>query len=183
MKNIQNNPSVTIGIFLLVFLVVGYHYVITPLLQSEKGTHESIKCRENLRLLSLALLEYSENSDDKFPPANHWIDCIDNNKYLPNVDRAAVFHCPAAEGSYGYAMNKSVGSVSLMTFNLQDTVLLFETDSENRNANGSLKDLALKRHHTLNCSFCAGEVHWVNPYTKIIWVWTVTNVNTREQRK
>ena len=151
-------------IVLMAFLF-GLGYIVWALLQDQRETAQSIRCSQNLKSLSLALLQYSEDWDGRLPPADHWIDCIDNARYLPVANRASLFHCPGATTPYGYALNSSVGGISLDTadFDHTHTVLLFETDSRVRNANGSKILLARKRHGELNCSFCDGYVHWANP--------------------
>jgi prepilin-type processing-associated H-X9-DG protein len=100
------------------------------------------------------------------------MDCIDNNKYL-GQDRTTLFHCPAAVSQYGYATNAQLSGKSVQITESNDVVLLFETDSPKRNANGTKTSLARPRHHMLNCAFCDGSVAWVNLYTQNRWKWTV----------
>lgn len=117
-------------------------------------------------------MQYSNDWDNKLPPQHRWMDAIDN-KYLAGINKATVFHCPAANVPYGYAMNRSVEGASLMQLDSpRDTVMLFETDSRTRNADGGIADMAQPRHGTLNCSYCDGHTHWVNPYARSHWKWS-----------
>lgn len=147
-------------------------YSVWDLMRSNKKHAESVACEQNLRQLSLALTQYSSDWDYKFPLRGRWADSIDN-KYLSNANRSVVFHCPAATSPYGYAMNKSAEGASII--NLDDpgeTVMLFETDSGARNADGGIADMAKPRHSMLNCSYCDGHTHWVNPYARSHWKWS-----------
>jgi hypothetical protein len=89
-----------------------FGYAVWSLLESNRQAAHMIGCEQNMRQLSRALLQYANNHNERLPPANRWMDCIDNNTYLPGVDRQSVFRCPAAK-SYGYAMNAAVGGMSL----------------------------------------------------------------------
>jgi len=155
-------------------LIVGYF--IWAELQGQKESAYSVTCRQHMKQLSDALLQYANDWDEHLPPSKSWSTCINSEKYLHENNRTIVFHCPAAKTPYGYAMNYSVGGMSLSSFDIRHTVLVFETDSENWDANGSAEYLAHSRHHMLNCSFCDGNVVWVNTYTRNNWIWSVTNI-------
>ena len=142
------------------------------MLDSQKETAQGVRCRENLKQLSLALLQYSDDWDNKMPVSNHWVDAIDG-KYVKPDNKNPVFKCPSSPSPYGYAMNRAAGNVSLTTFDMSRQVLLFEIDGGTRNANGSVQNLAHRRHHMLNCSFCDGHVHWVNQFVMNSWSWSI----------
>ena len=145
---------------------------LAPAFRSAKSTAQSHVCTNNLKRLSQALAMYAQDWDAHYPPANAWMDCIDKDKYL-GPDRTAVFHCPAANSQYGYAMNAFLSGRSDRDIDNVDTVLLFETDSPTRNAGGTQNSIALRRHGLLNCTFCGGSMAWVNLYTQNHWKWKV----------
>jgi hypothetical protein len=159
-----------------IFALIGGYYLWAEL-AAQRKTAQSVRCRENLKALSLGLLMYASDWDDRLPPADRWADVIDGAKYLPDRDtaqRATLFHCPAATGTpYGYALNRSVAGGSLADIDVIRTALLFETDAAERNAHGSRRDLARTRHFNLNAAFCDGRVVWLNDYQKGRMVWSV----------
>lgn len=158
--------------FAICIVVAVFMVFLAPAFRSARDTAQSHVCKNNLKRLSNALVMYAQDWDGHYPPANAWMDCIDNDKYL-GPDRSTVFHCPAASSRYGYAMNAQGSGKSDQILNFTDTVLLFETDSPTRNANGIQNSLARPRHHMLNCAFCGGSTAWVNPHTRDRWKWTV----------
>ena len=85
-------------------VAVTYMIFLAPAFRSARSSGQSHVCKDNLKRLSQALGMYAQDWDGRYPPANAWMDCIDNDKYL-GPDRSTVFHCPAASSLYGYAMN------------------------------------------------------------------------------
>lgn len=146
--------------------------ILAPAFRSARYAAQAAACKNNLKRLANALNMYAEDWDGHYPPANAWMDRIDNDKYL-EPGRTDVFHCPAADSPYGYAMNAQMGGKSAKDIDVVNTVLLFETDAPARNANGNQNSMAHPRHASLNCVFCGGTAAWVNLYTQQHWKWTI----------
>ncbi len=160
----------------IIFAVIIYVFVaVIHVFQSARVKGESVGCMDNLRRLGRAFNTYDQDWDEHLPPAYRWTDCIDSDRFIRHKYKSSIFHCPAASGSYGYAMNVGVSSASVNSLDyINWHVLLYETDNRSRNAYGTLSDLAQVRHGNLNCLFCDGTVRWVNQYTTTRWIWNVS---------
>ena len=152
-------------------------FILVPLFRQNHRYAERVACKEHLKILSKALLLYSQDWDDVLPPANKWLDCISGPKYIGKVVNAGdppvepeVQRCPAVP-EFGYAINAAVAGRSVHTDSLY-VVLLFETDKLVRNAAGTQADVAKTRHSELNCAFLSGEVKSLNQYWTDQCVWT-----------
>jgi prepilin-type processing-associated H-X9-DG protein len=163
----ENRQSSAVAIAACLAIVFGAGiWIIEPLLRSAKVTQQSATCEDNLRILSRAMLMYSQDYDETFPSPDAWADRI-RSATPPDQLSPDDFHCPAASFPGGYAMNVDAPKADRPI----DTVLLFDTDSRLPNAHGSRELLAHRRHNMLNCAFCDGHVHWVNPWVVNRWIW------------
>ena len=118
-------------------------------------------CQSNLKQISLGLLQYAYDYDEKFPPADKWNDVV-----YPYLKSEQIYHCPSEPSSkYGYAMNwrasrKSVKSVK----NPAQTATLYDSRTLKRNAIGSGgKDIAFRHLGGANFAYADGHVKFSRP--------------------
>jgi prepilin-type processing-associated H-X9-DG protein len=142
-------------------------YALWGVFQSARLKAEDVTCAEHMKQLGLAALMYAEDFDNRVPPSGRWVDRI--YSYVKNDEgtKQELFQCPAAPRlDYGYAMNRAMSSENENSVAEPDTtVLIFESDSGGRNAEGSLPDVARTRHFgTSNFCYSDGHVERINGY-------------------
>lgn len=70
------------------------------------GEEARTLCAGNLKALSIALRQYAEDYDQRYPAAASWTDAL--RAYVVNPH---VFHCPAAgKNRFGYALNENLST-------------------------------------------------------------------------
>jgi hypothetical protein len=147
--------------------------IFPPLIRGAAIEQKSISCERNMRAISQALAQYSEDWDETYPPAKRWMDLIEQPSHqssaavdpthLAPLSPSAV-SCPAV-ARYGYAMNANLSCVPLSSIGPSlYLVVLFETDDLERNAAGVQRDMAKTRHIDCNIALMNGNVSWVNQY-------------------
>ncbi len=93
------------GIVISVLVVV----ILYPWFILGRETGREAECSSNLKMVSLALLQYADDYNERFPPTAGW-----NQAIYPYTKSSRVLTCPTAHSKLpAYAMNKSLGSVSL----------------------------------------------------------------------
>ncbi len=113
-------------------------------------------CARNLRQISLAMMMYVQDYDEKFPPASVWIDVL-----LPYVRTEDVFDCPEGNGEYGYAMNEKLSRLSLAEVRYPSaTVMIYESKIRRRNHFGTGKDLDYRHYGGSWVAYCDSHCAW-----------------------
>lgn len=125
-------------------------------------------CRTNLKQLSLGMLQYVRDYDEKFPPARQWAEVL--LPYLGSyrqpllTDPKLRYECPSFNGGYGYALNKNLDGVNeaLVTKPSSD-VCLFDSTSGRFNASDFGQSLpSVPRHpHGHGIGFIDGHVKFI----------------------
>jgi hypothetical protein len=91
------------GIYLLSYILGG---LLTPL----KSIGQSVACQSNIYPVTRAFRLYADDYEDRFPPAENW---MDRTAFYTGDERR--FHCPAVskpgETRFGYGMNSKMGGV------------------------------------------------------------------------
>ena len=131
--------------------------ILMPALARTRHVARRTVCGANMRSLTLAMLIYANDKDDKFPSPSNWCDLLVEHA---NVDKK-TFRCPGAtEGPCNYAINKNV--VELGTSAQPDMVLLFETHP-GWNQSGGPEILNTENHNGEGCNvaFVDGYVEFV----------------------
>ncbi len=81
-------------------------------------------CQSNLKQLSLAMLMYCQDYDERFPPADRW--CAATYPYTRN---RAIHHCPADDAPFSYAFNYKLSRQPLSAIDdLSMTIMLYESE-------------------------------------------------------
>ena len=97
-------------------------------------------CRENRKQLGVALMQYVQDYDNTFPPANRWEAAL--KPYLKTTLR-----CPAVKTVGSYGMNKALSGRKLDDVDeFTKTVAIFETDALGPSFTGGAADVATQRH-------------------------------------
>jgi prepilin-type processing-associated H-X9-DG protein len=114
-----------VGIAVVVALGIGA--VLYPV--STCGGHPSdlTQCLSRVRGAGLALSMYVADTDDRFPPADHWNEAI--GPYSPKSE-PDFLHCPAGGtgARYGYAMHRSLSLARLTSIeDLAARLAIFES--------------------------------------------------------
>ena len=117
-------------------------------------------CGSNIRLLSIAVIEYAQDHNDMLPDAGKWSDEV-----LPYVRNPNVFVCPLAPAlRSGYAFNTRLSRRRLR--GIKDpahTVLLFESDRGWNAANGQAILAPSSRHDERTAVALAdGSAVWID---------------------
>lgn len=94
----------------------------------------------NMRVLANAMLAYTSDHDDIYPPTDRWMDAL--TPYVPN---ASAFVSPAAGNGvdrFGYAFNQALAGTSFSE--LQDpynVIMIFDSTSVARNSTATVGTL------------------------------------------
>ena len=122
-----------VGCFCLVMIALAV--VLFPAFRSAKGSALRSHCLSNAKQLSLGVMMYSGDFDDRLPQKDLWMDQID--PYVRNRD---VYRCPVLrQGQFGYAFldqlskTKTTDSPSVAT-----QVMIFESPDVTWNAHSSV---------------------------------------------
>ena len=115
-------------------------------------------CKSNLKQLSLGLLMYAQDHDNRFPPAESWADAV--RPYVRNRD---VYECPAGGG---YAYNSELSNIALGDIRSPwNCPMLFDSDAGNANSNDPVTSF-VKRHRESGSGVSVGNVAWADGHVK-----------------
>ncbi len=94
------------GLFLVAILAA----ILFPVFAKARGNARLASCESNVKQLSLGLVQYEQDNDEKFPPsAAAYKDVL-----APYIKTDSVFHCPADEGGgVDYALNTNLQGIGL----------------------------------------------------------------------
>src|SRR5260221_818564 len=74
----------------------------SPFMSDRHKAHDTI-CMRNMRDVSLALSQYSQDWDYMLPPAKRWADSA--AVHIDPVKMPQLYHCPDAHSSHSYVFN------------------------------------------------------------------------------
>jgi prepilin-type processing-associated H-X9-DG protein len=173
--------GVPLGQWLTALVIIALIYaIIFPVFQKvHEGSRPS--CQSNLKQLGLALIQYTQDADEKYPPGvnaagNGWAGQI-----YPYTKSTYVYHCPddPHNGSYvSYAENQNIVRQKLENFtDPASTVALYEFTTLNCDpampeavsATGISAPQDSTRHDSpqapfaLNFLMVDGSVKWLTP--------------------
>ncbi|PQV62716.1 prepilin-type processing-associated H-X9-DG domain-containing protein [Abditibacterium utsteinense] len=115
-------------------------------------------CQSNLKQIALGIAQYTQDYDEKLPPAKPWIDVLQ-----PYVRSEQLFRCPALTDTrgYGYAYNSELSQKPLAGFSASwKMVSIYETSDLKRNAYGLGENPAFRHEGGANYAFVDGHVKW-----------------------
>lgn len=120
---------------------------------------QNASCQNNIKQLSLGVIMYMQDYDEKMPPVDKWSDVIE-----PYVKSRSIFICPGESAlPCGYSFYNRLDRASLKKIvRPADTPMLFDS-AGGWNSTLSI-DRVLARHNGgYNCSFVDGHVKWIGP--------------------
>ncbi len=164
-----------------VFLVIAIPAIATlvlfPFFTRSRETDCRPSCISNLKQISLGLLQYTQDYDEKFPPAKNtvggWADLV-----FPYVKSTQIFQCPndrsGANKTSDYFYNARLSGVSMgklavpnFTISLGDGLLNQPFDANLSQLPASwIRDSNSPAHRHLdgaNYAFADGHVKWYEP--------------------
>lgn len=94
------------GIFLVAILAA----ILFPVFAKTREKARLVSCESNVKQISLGLMQYMQDNNDKFPPsAGAYKDAV-----FPYIKSEQVFHCPTdTSGSEDYSLNTNLQGKSL----------------------------------------------------------------------
>ncbi|MBI5708190.1 MAG: hypothetical protein HZC36_14505 [Armatimonadetes bacterium] len=114
-------------------------FSVTPIFESARSAAISSSCISNVKDLSIALLNYAEDYDDRLPTASHWRTIL--KEYGESGGR-----CGFAASPYSNAFNSALSLAKLGDADEPaNTVMVFDAEAWGPNAAGG-KDWLAKRH-------------------------------------
>ena len=161
LQNLHDDPStIAAGVMPSVFWVARD--------QAKKSA-----CQSNLKQLGLAILQYSQDYDERFPDAEKW--CEETALYFNRNNR--LLACPSEDFPFGYAMNRNLSKVSRSKIKEPErTVLFFDSTKGTVNANDIGESLPRPGRHLERNNFCFvdGHVETLNSEQEKSLIWKVT---------
>lgn len=137
---------VALVILICFFAVPFLAAIFVPALAAAKNKAAEINCANNEKQLALAIKNYADEHNNRFPNAATWSDAV-----KPSISNEKVFQCPAAEDksiACNYAFNRRLNGREMNQVD-PHTVMLFESDA-GWNANGGMELLANPPHHRMS---------------------------------
>jgi prepilin-type processing-associated H-X9-DG protein len=131
---------------------------------SARHKAHDVTCMQNMRGLSTALLQYSQDWDETFPPSAHWADTAASR--IKPADIPQTFHCPDAPSPYSYVFNVNLDKIRLKYIHEPAaTPMLYEGEViENNAAGDGISMPGVKRHAGgAYIGYADGHVKWNNP--------------------
>jgi len=142
------------GVFIVLLPVLGIlAAILMPALSRTKGIAQRVVCGTNLKGLSIAMIVYANDYDDKVATADEWCDLL-----IQEADVSPVsFKCPAApEGECHYALNKNFRT--MRGAESGRTVAIFES-LPGWNQAGGPELLTTEYHDGEGCNVAFGDGH------------------------
>jgi hypothetical protein len=91
----------TVGVCLLFTVVLAA--ILFPVFSSARVKAREVACASNVKQLSLGVLMYSQDYDERLPPATTW-----GTMTMPYVKNTQVHYCPERPGTFSYAYNQKL---------------------------------------------------------------------------
>lgn len=113
------------------------------------GSYSSIAstCLSNVKQSSLALILYTSDENDRYPPRDFWMDAT-----FPYSKNEGIWHCPSVpKGVYGYAFDGALsGAKSAKLPDPARTPMVYDSVNPIRNASDLCASLPLPGRHGRN---------------------------------
>ena len=145
--------------------------VMLPIVTRLRENDRRVVSQKHLQQLSIALMQYLQDYDEKMPDAAHWVDAL-----MPYVLKdASVFHDPSAPQSqkWGYAFNKNLSGQSLAAVGTSENVIaFFESTSTVKNASDTGQSVPVPGRYAngSDFAFVDGHVKWYADGTKLSYL-------------
>ncbi|MCS6831405.1 MAG: hypothetical protein NZ749_12290, partial [bacterium] len=157
--------AIVLAAIVLLMPGIALTWLFLPVFRSARTVAQQRRCMQNLKALGMAVLLYTEDWDERYPPAHVWCDSI-----RPYTRSPEDFRCPAARHlQWGYAMNDQLDSLKVEDLVApSETVMLFDSTGGWNQAGG--KELVARRHgETANFVFADGNVAYRYRVDQLLW--------------
>lgn len=133
--------------------------ILFPVFAKSREKARQTACLSNIKQISLCLIMYSNDWDERLPPPERWSEAV-----LPYLRDRKLLACPSVPKlSCGYALNRALGGdVFPKLQRPPEVVLLFESD-RGWNAAGGPEALVEEPRHAggENFAYADGHCRWV----------------------
>ena len=116
------------------------------------------RCQSNLKQISLGIMQYIQDYDEKFPRARAWTDILQ-----PYVKSRQIFTCPALPTGKigGYAFNQNLSQFDQARIEgMSTTISVYETSNLGQNVFGPGTGRAYRHFGGANFAYADGHVKW-----------------------
>ncbi|HEY3297457.1 MAG TPA: DUF4190 domain-containing protein [Armatimonadota bacterium] len=133
--------------------------IVFPAFAKARESARLTSCLSNVKQISLALMMYTEDYDQNFPPVETWQDAL--QPYMPSK---SILVCPSDKsGGPSYGLN--AGLKDVLRSNMPDresVVIVFESKpGKNRFGGRELLPYPLRHQRGSNFGFGDGHVKWM----------------------
>ena len=132
------------------------------------GASTLSSCQSNEKQIMLGVIQYTQDYDERYPPARKWIDVLQ-----PYTRSEQLFQCPALSGKgNGYAFNSKLSQASLANvMSSATTINIYETSNLGRNVYAPFNGRAYRHRRDgkdgMNIAFADGHVQWLAQGAKV----------------
>jgi prepilin-type processing-associated H-X9-DG protein len=133
--------------------------ILFPVFAQAREKARTASCQSNLKQISLAVLMYCQDYDERLPMSHNWTDAT-----YAYVRNQSLHYCPSAPSQYGYAYNANLGGREMVKIRAPaELVALFESTAGRANAADGGTSLARPGRHSGgdNIGFVDGHVKWM----------------------
>jgi prepilin-type processing-associated H-X9-DG protein len=129
--------------------------LLFPVFDGAKTAAKRASCASNLKQLSLGLMMYVQDYDDKMPPAGVWATVI-----VPYTKNSQLYVCPTRpDVASAYAFNQKLsGRVMAKVASPAASPMLFESSLGSKNAFDQLQSFVTPHNGVGNVAYADGHV-------------------------
>ncbi|MES2465405.1 MAG: DUF1559 domain-containing protein [Armatimonadota bacterium] len=150
---------------LFIFFTAIIAAILFPVFAQAREKARQSTCASNLKQISIQMLGYTQDYDDKFPPDARWMDSLEpfrgNSGELP-------YHCPSVTAAsapdiYGYAYNRNAAAKpNSKTADPRVKMLVYDSSTLTRSASdpGTSRPTEGRHSKGSNVAFFDGHVKW-----------------------
>lgn len=147
-----------VGIWVLSWFAMA---IFVPVFESARAPLVPSRCLSNLKQLGIAMMIYTTDWDDRFPPADGW-------RRLSDV--FGIQGCPSTPRRWSYAFNGALSKMKLEALEApHETVMIFECDSVRENDFGGEERLVYRHGKKGPIAFADGSVSSKMPESELRW--------------
>jgi len=154
-------------VLLSIVIVLVVLAVVFPVFAQHGGSKKSL-CLSHIKQMSVGLLIYSGDNDDRLPQASRWMEAINaSNPIGTPKDREKIFREPEMPGfqGYGYAFRKKASTMKTDTVEKPtEYILVFDSILNQRNAASELDSMPQPGCHNGgdNVGYVDGHAKWIH---------------------
>jgi prepilin-type processing-associated H-X9-DG protein len=153
--------------------------VVYPIFDGPGTWEVHSPCMSSGKALSLNMLMYSMDHDEHLPPSSSWRSVL---RFKPNDPLGKSLRCPDARSEWNYGMNLHLGGLSEHAYDHPaQTVLLFETESDNPDVSGGSRLISRRHDGGSNFAFADGHMKFSKQDEEYKFRWRPTPEKPHDQ--